>query len=279
MYTEVKKFSRKVMKKSLHYTFWKSEKAKRLLLTKKYNAIERSQEVSENTTQYSELYKRLSAGDVKRIKLIGDSITAGVGVLSYYENKKSKVIFDNKKGEVYYEPHHTILSWSNYFRHYVNKNFPSVDLINCGIGGKSAKWVNTNKDYLINNNEDIVFVMLGTNDRWDSSSLDEYKTNLEELLDNISNNSKLMYVLCPPPTLNDNRFSFGMDEINKVVKAICEDQCYNYISFYDHLMEYSKNNNIELDKMFETTGSHPVQKGYDEMWRYLGRELTLITES
>lgn len=273
MKNKYKNLPSRIFKKTLQLTLWKSDFLTWYLFKKKYISVTESSD-QKLTNETNEFNEKLASGKVTKIKLVGDSITAGVGVISYHTNNNPFVIYDNQ-GEIYKESPHTVQAWGNYFRNFIHLSFPGIKFENFGIGGKSTKWLNNNKAHLISNNEDVVFVMTGTNDRWDTPSLDEYKQHLKELLSYINDRSELMYVFCPPPALNDGRFSYGMKEINAAVKEICEEHNYYCLSHFDNLMDYSTKNNISLKKLLETSGSHPIQKGHDEMWRYIIKELNL----
>lgn len=223
---------------------------------------------------YSEVYKKLLSNEATRIKLIGDSITAGVGIDSHYIPLDGRIIYDNNNGEVYRESAHTTDAWANHFRKYIENKFENVDFINAGIGGKSTEWAVKNKNYWLDNNEDIVFVMLGTNDR-SSGDITKYTKNITEFLEYVDSKSKLMVVMSPPPASSDVEFSFGAKEINAVIKGICEEKEYVFISHYENTIKYSEENDLEITELINKEGSHPIEFGYKVMWDIIKSELDL----
>lgn len=262
-----------ISKRILNATLWKVEGVTKYLFSKKYTVIKKENLIF--STENSELYQRLIENKVKKIKLIGDSITAGVGVWTYHTQKGTNLIFSDNEN-YHYEASHLIHSWGNFFRMYIKENFPLVLFENYGIPGVSAKWVNKFKNKVISNEEDVVIVMLGTNDRWDCHSTLEFEQELESLLSYINQRSKLMYVFAPPPVANnENQLNFGMKEVNEITKKVCNINNYAYFSHFDNMMDYSMKNNIPLHKMFERHGSHPIESGYIKMWYFIKEKLTL----
>lgn len=268
---KIKELLERVAKKTLQWTIWKNDFITKWAFEKRYKKLQ----VTEKNND-SEFSRKLEAGEIKNIKMIGDSITVGVGSWSYQSDNKSAIILTDSDGRTYREPSSKIWSWTNFFKKYINTFHPDVSFDNYGIGGKSAKWFNERKNKLISDNEDVVFIMLGTNDRWDVSSIGEYKSNLEELLYYVSNRSNLMYVISPPPALNDDRFIFGMSDVNDAVEKICRDNGYILISQYKNIINFSNKENVPLEKLLQTNGgSHPIQKGYNQMWLYFQKTLGL----
>lgn len=223
------------------------------------------------------LYNSLLFGDVTKIKLIGDSITAGKGIDTYNVPKNGNVILDNGKGEVYREAAYTFPSWANLFRNYISEFFPNIEFENAGISGKSAKWANENKQYWVSKQEDVVFVMLGTNDR-KYGDQKVFKKNYEEFLGYVNRHSKMMIVMSPPPAFSDTEYKFGAKEINEMVKGICAEHHYTFLSQYENVMNYSKSSKVDLNQLLQTDGTHPKEQGYQVMWKSLKEELGLTTK-
>ena len=105
--------------------------------------------------------------DIKTIDLIGDSITVGVGSIGSGENSSGKVIFtDPSSGQVYRDNIKSSRCWANYFEEYINTKYPNIEFMNRGIAGKTLRWGNgVNIKNLWVRERDLIFVMLGTNDR------------------------------------------------------------------------------------------------------------------
>lgn len=252
--------------------------------------------VNENTSQLAEkatnlpalFLKMLQNGAVTKIKLIGDSITEGVGVTGHVSpppNTQPK-IFDNGSGTVFYEALYNENSWANFFRNYISQNYPTISFVNAGISGKSAKWGNANKQYWVGS-ENVVFVMLGTNDRWDGTNLSGYKSDLQSFLSYVKSKSNFMVVMTAPPTLNDYtdatestlnpEYHFGMKEVDRIITEVCTESGYYHISMYRKFLEYASTGKNPLENILETNGgSHPNTSGHLVFWKLLQQEIGVI---
>lgn len=228
----------------------------------------------------SNLVKRLQAGEVSSIKLIGDSITFGVGATGAGDgtNPDGAVIFTDADGYTYRESKHEIPTWANFFRQYINTNFPSVTFFNAGIGGKSSKWANARKNLWVADNEDLVFVMLGTNDRWDTANPAEFEANLTEFLAYVNERSNTMIVMSATPTTSDNEpdKNFGMEEVDRVITKVCFENGYSHISHYRLMLDYLRYTRKVATDFIQSAGSHPIDAGYKVMWQHIQQELGLI---
>lgn len=227
---------------------------------------------------YSDTYKLFIDKKLSRIKLIGDSITAGEGLESYHIPADSRIIYTNKKDR-FRESTFTTPSWANQFRTYAaNPDFGEIDFINAGISGKSASWANKNRKFLLDKNEDLVFVMLGTNDR-KRGKIKNYKKEVEEFIEYVSENSKHMVVMSPPPSLTDNQYPFGAKEINDVLRKLSAKKGYVFISHYDGMKAYAKKHQLKINELMQDDGALPLELGYKVMWDTISNELGLINPS
>lgn len=235
-----------------------------------------------NDSVPNDFITRLFNNQVGKIKLIGDSITDGNGARNYSPPSSSnQVIFDDGKGNVFYEPNYHNHSWANKFREFISNDYPSVQFVNAAIGGKSAKWANENKQYWIDEDEDVVFVMLGTNDRWDSKNLSEFRINLKSFLSYVDDRSNTMIVMTANPTLNDGNdsYNFGIREVDKVISEVTKSSGYTHISLYREMLSYSERSGATLKTLIENGGSHPNNEGYDVMWKIIQENLGILDDS
>ncbi|WEA47294.1 GDSL-type esterase/lipase family protein [Priestia aryabhattai] len=254
--------------------------------TLKAHLDNKGHKISENLNLInSRFLERLIAGLITKIKLIGDSITAGVGAAGYYTDPNGRPII-TRNGSLVRElgKDWTVFpSWANLFRKYINTNYPAIDFFNMGVGGISTKEVVEQfLTELVSDDEDVVFVMLGTNDR-SLTSLEEYRANIEFLLDYVNKRSNLMIVMTASPSLSD--FSdetyttyaagrnFGAREIDKVLTEVCKENGYIHISHYRYLLDYASKRKVNIPDFLEPTGSHPKSGGHLAMWQNIQQRL------
>lgn len=226
---------------------------------------------------YSVLADKLNSGNVKSIKLISDSISAGAGGEGYLIPADGRVILQDGK-TTYREASHQANTWANRFRAYANKSASGqqVDFFNAGISGKSAQWSLEHVNNLVSSKEDVVFVMLGTNDRIDSS-LDQYEQTIRKLLVEVDKRSELMIVMAPPPSANTiYNYKFSPESINHVLKRISSENNYTFVSHYDAVNAYLKANpETNYTDLMVADSPHPTSAGYSVMWEAIQEKLQL----
>lgn len=236
--------------------------------------------LSENTNGINGLFlTKLLDGEITKIKLIGDSITVGNGARNYIQSPIGNRVIFNNGTESYREPAYTTTCYANMFRNFISSNFSDIDFINGAIGGKSVKFANENKTYWITNSEDIVFVMLGTNDRWDCATPSEFRTNLISFLEYVNSRCNMMIVMTAPPTLNDNdsnTYNFGMREVDQVITEVCQKNNYTHLSLFRGLLNFSERSGATLKTLIEKDGSHPINEGYDALWKLIQERFGFI---
>lgn len=225
---------------------------------------------------YSALADYLQSGDVKSIKLIGDSITAGAGGDGYMIPDDGRIILQDGKS-IYRESSRRAETWANHFRSYAEKSeFGTVDFFNAGISGKTAKWTLDRVDRLVSSKEDVVFVMLGTNDRL-IGDIKQYEQTIRKLLTEVDKRSKLMVVMAPPPsTQKTANYQFSPESINNLLKRISSEQGYLFVSHYDALNDYlAQHPETSYEQLMETMSPHPTSAGYEVMWEAIRSKLQL----
>lgn len=250
--------------------------------TERLNRLDSQLSESKNLF-FSILSTLLKNNRIRKIKLVGDSITEGVGATGHISPTPSSnpIIFDDGR-TVFHEGDYQCRCWANLFREYIKKYYNTIEFINAGIGGKSAKWANANKEHWIKN-EDVLFVQLGTNDRWDCSNVSEFKENLTQFLDYANKHSNYLIVMTAQPSLNDTKengelatgFNFTQKEVDDVITQVCLENNYIHISNYRDMLNYSFNGGLPLWKMLEpfNKGSHPYDEGHLFIWENIQKKL------
>ena len=229
-------------------------------------------QLAQNIYKDNYFFRKIKNKEPVDIHILGDSISAGVGSSGY--GLTTAPIFTDNSGTTYYEPNHTSPSWANKLRNYLERVNPSSSFFNGAIGGKSAKFFNENKSLYMPDNKDVVFVMLGTNDRVVSSNLSEFKSNLTELLEYVDSKSNFMIVMSANPVKADYdaQGNFSQEEANAVIVDICEANDYLLINHFTETTAkmYTKNYRIE-DVLADN--AHPNDRGYALYWDTIQKAL------
>ncbi|OMD32087.1 GDSL-type esterase/lipase family protein [Paenibacillus odorifer] len=240
------------------------------------NVTEHSAQLVDNSKWGWGFFQRILATTTK-IKLIGDSITEGVGATGHTVPADNPIIFDNGT-EIYREGDYSCRCWANYFREYIAAHYPSISFTNAGIGGKSTRWAMTGANYQtwLGPGQDLVFVMLGMNDR----SLGDFEMNITNFLAYVNANCNNMIVMIPNPTLNDNpSLNVEVRTINDTIIKVCQKHGYFYISHYVDMLKYVEDSGTPFESLLQTnSGSHPVDEGYMFMWNNIQNKLKFTSD-
>lgn len=231
-------------------------------------------EVTDDNIEMTDFYQSLSNQEISRIKLVGDNITAGAG-LPGYTTQEGDVIFD-AYGEVHREAGHESPSWANQLRDYVSDPaFGEVELINAGISDKTAAWVLNYLPALVDEQEDVVILMIGTDDRI-NSSIEEFEVTMRELTSSIAERANQLILLSPPPSTEETYdYNYTMAEADAVLNEIALDNDYLFLSQFDAINQEMAEHGVSYEQLMNTENANPTEQGHAVMWRALADVLGL----
>ena len=217
-----------------------------------------------------------------KIKLIGDSITHGVGGSGWEQNGDQIVQGWNRSPKSY--------CWANLFRDYMRDKY-RVAVINNGCTGTNIEFVIDNFSNLVDDSDDIIICTIGTNNRhkhfWEGP-----KPEKEIHFNNFYQNAKKLYSLfleANKPVIfvaniptsaadekdgNDYWRIIQMADINIAYKNLANEYGASVISLHDLIIEYCNNRAIAIDLLL-SDGLHPNDEGYKVMFDLLVEALGL----
>ncbi|NRY60838.1 lysophospholipase L1-like esterase/FtsZ-binding cell division protein ZapB [Clostridium beijerinckii] len=247
--------------------------------------------VSNNpSNNISDLITRINNNDITRIKLIGDSITYGIGS-SDTITETSNVIF-NDGATIYHESDYTHKCWANFFRSYIARKNSNINFVNAGISAKTTYWFNQNKQYVIDNNEDVIFVMLGTNDRFvgNSVTITNFKNALIEFLAYAKSKCKTLVVLSPQPqpeytdtndmNINTSLVNYNLEQVDNIIAKVCKENNYNFIYLCKEFHKYCRYTNTNYKYLLQVLGAsnnpHPNNAGHELIWQVIQQETGIV---
>lgn len=146
---------------------------------------------------------KIKSGRYRSVRLLGDSIAAGVGAANTYPCT-SRELFQ-LEGVTYYEPSHQTDMAANSLRRYLESR--GVSMTNASAPGKgSYSGYNSIGDATLGH-EDAVIVLLGANDRLRLSNSGDFKREAESYLNRVAARygADNVYVLANIDTLSDPR--------------------------------------------------------------------------
>ena len=214
--------------------------------------------------------------DGKKIKLLGDSITHGVGGTGFCQNGEPIAEGYRRSPDGF--------CWAKLFKEKAEKKY-GCSVTNNGCTGTNIEFVIRNFDKLVNDDDDLVICTIGTNNRHqykhtgDKKSREEYGTSFYEnillLNEKFVKRGKEYVLVANIPASSENERDkddfwriLHMDDINEIYRRASEKAGFTFLSLYDLFSSYIRENGIELDSLLDD-GLHPNDEGYRVMYKLI----------
>lgn len=228
----------------------------------------------------NKLKKALQESDFLRIKLLGDSITHGVGGTGFCQDGEPIVqnFARNPNG----------FCWAKLLKEYLESKY-NCSVVNNACTGTRIEFIIENFDTLVESSDDFVICMIGTNNRHQYMKTGEKITReawglafyqnilkLNELF--VKNNKKVIFMANIPASAENEKDGadywriLHMNDINDIYKKASAEKGFTLISLYDLLSSYIKENDLSIDSLLKD-GLHPNDDGYKIMYQLLVKEL------
>ena len=181
-----------------------------------------------------------------RINIIGDSIAAGAGSTGAY--KTEQLIFeDTKQFFRRIAPN----SWWGLLEAYLKKKNATLTVTNNGCGGAYSYQIKNHLEDIISEEDDIVFILMGLNDRKRKDGRNELKENSEKILDELISRGKMVVVLTPNPSVYSNEYYenrlYHTDEVVEILRKVAKNKCVRLIDLYQYILDYLNDHNQKID--------------------------------
>lgn len=232
----------------------------------------------------------------KTAVFLGDSITAGQGATGYIQwtavvDGVTNLYRGNGPGYPDAGPDYQVGSllldianyhwyeslsargYANLFKDYIETKF-SCTILNKGCSGIStSELISHYQEWVANC--DIVFIMIGTNDR-ENTDYSTYKQRLYTITEALLNAGKTVYLLSslPASATNESEASmrYHMEDVDIAVEEVAGNLGVKHISFYREVLKYCDYRNVSVDTLL-ADGLHPNDLGYKLLTRILLNEL------
>ena len=217
------------------------------------------------------------------INVIGDSIAAGVGASDSL--KTSEIIIQTTR-KTYFR-RESKKSWSGLFKDYLITKFPQCGIVNNGCGGIRSSEVREKLDELINEEDKLVIILLGANDRKVENGMKILKENLIYIIRYLKKKDKKIIIMSPPPSTAKNEAYpnrlYHMNDVNAVIKEVAEQEDIKFINYYEYINKYIVDTGESIEELMNekdcmSDGLHPTDKVYFLMFRHLLKNLNLIVK-
>lgn len=228
-----------------------------------------------------------------KIKLLGDSITQGSGSTGYvewndgtntyrgngpdYPNKWEGYVdgdYLGHSGTLYWYESTSGAGWGQLIKAYYEDKF-NVSVKDYGMGGAKVSDILSRLSTLVSPDDDIITLMIGTNDRR-AESLSEFCSTLDNLISRLLSMEKEVILISPSPlsvSAEANSTYFHAEDINNALSYMAYKYSLKFISVFDELLKYAEYRDINVDTFLNSDGVHPNDTGYAQMFKIISRGL------
>ena len=218
-----------------------------------------------------EFGSKISSGEIHSVRIIGDSIAAGVGASITFPTTTNKLF--ELEGVTFYEPSYQTDMAINSLRFYLKTK--GVDMVNSSAPGKGSYSAYNSIDDATLGNEDAAIVMLGANDRLKLSNQGEFRDAAESYLKSVVSHYGVdnVLILSNIDALSDPR-PLTMDQENTVLEDLCKSRGWHFASLYSAFRDLGRSTGIPQQGLY-VDGIHPNNKGQVLLWNALSQLLGL----
>lgn len=225
----------------------------------------------------SDLVKqKLNLGRHVQIKLLGDSITHGVGGTGF-EMNGGEICCGVKRNPDGY-------CWAKTFKTYMENKYDCT-VINNGIGGITIEFIIEHFDELVEDGDDLILCTIGTNNRHQyhvdgpQRTYEQHTKRFYDLIFTLHGMLKaagkdFIFVANIPAAASDEVDGptywriMHMNDIDDLYKKAWCDLQFPFISMYDLFHNYCAEHDRTVDSLL-IDGLHPNDEGYDVMFALL----------
>lgn len=234
----------------------------------------------------AKIFSRLILADkTVRVKLLGDSITHGVGG-SGFEQKGVQIVEGwNRNPDGY--------CWAKQFKEQLESRY-DCKVINNGCTGTNIQFVLEHFEELVDEEDDIILCTIGTNNRHQyfndlpihtrREHMEILYRNILKLNDRLKATGKDFILMANIPASAENEKDgpdyyrlFHMNDVCDLYTKAASECGFVLIRMYSLFLQYCKANRVTVDSLL-CDGLHPNDAGYDVMYALLMEELGLTME-
>jgi lysophospholipase L1-like esterase len=234
-------------------------------------------------TEAAKIFSRVVlAKDTVKIKLLGDSITHGVGGSGFCQDGEAFISGFARNTSGY--------CWANSFKARMEERY-NCKVVNNACTGTNIEFIIKNFDILVDGDDDMILCTIGTNNRHQSFKNAPKHTkeeHMEAFYENVLKLSKMfkdakkdVIFMANIPASSKNEEDgedywriFHMNDVSDIYLKASFEADFPFISLYNAFLDYCENEGVTVDSLL-SDGLHPNDKGYDVMLSLIERELGL----
>lgn len=214
------------------------------------------------------------------MKLLGDSITHGVGGTGFAQNGDPIVDEFARNPEGY--------CWANMLKAYMEEHYDCI-VTNNACTGTNIEFVLVRFDELVDDCDDLIICMIGTNNRHQyfqdapkhtpEEHLEEFYRNIVKLYQRFMAAGKRVIFVAGIPASSENEKDgedywrlFHMKDVCASYKKAAETLGFPLVCLYDMFLDYCNARKIAVDALL-SDGLHPNDTGYEVMFALMKQAL------
>ena len=222
----------------------------------------------------------IASGRKFKVKLLGDSITHGVGGTGFKQDGQPIVGNFARNPNGY--------CWAKQFKECMEAKY-NCEVNNNACTGTTIEFIINNFDALVSGDDDVVVCTIGTNNRHQyfkngpkhtkEEHMDIFYANILKLYGMFKAADKNVVFMANIPASQKNEQDgaeywriFHMDDVNAMYKRASGECGFAFVSLYELFSGYCADNGVELDLLL-ADGLHPNNNGYDVMFSLITKAI------
>lgn len=215
------------------------------------------------------LFLNLISKKKVKIKLLGDSITHGVGGSGFKQDGEHIIdkFYRNNNG----------YCWANLFKSHMETRYNCI-VENNACTGTKIEFILQNFNILVSDDDDIILCAIGTNNRHQyfcdgvKRNKDEYMSEFYENIVNLNNkfkraNKKVIFIANIPSSQSGEQDGedywriFHMSDVSEIYQKASTSEGFLLINLYEEFNKYCCNIGVSVDSLL-SDGLHPNDTGH-----------------
>ncbi len=223
-----------------------------------------------NELDNQDVFKIIKNIKNKKIKILGDSIGAGVGGTGY--SATGEIIVGNNKSN---ETGHC---WANSFRDYLQSKYNCI-VKNWSVSGWKSSDIVTNISTLITETDDIIICAIGANNCYIENGITLLESDIKTINEYCENHNKKVIFIGTIQTLTSSHENKGikMEDIDNLLREVTTNLNVCFIPMYKLFNDYLLYSGADLS-LFYYNEEHPNDNGYDAMFYLIANYMGFYTD-